>query len=206
MSAARELPSGAADAARSERSIVVHVAVAGTAGGNPAWRRETGGPAGAEIAAGIIGAKAATAATGAAVEHGQRRIKALQHHFGRVLLDAALVGPFAGLQRALDVNLGALLQILLGDLAEPLVENHHAVPLGLFLALAGTLVAPALRGRDAQIGDRPPVLCPPDFRILAEISDQDHLVHASRHRRSPLNNSVLFSTRRLAALDPVAAV
>ena len=69
----------------------------------------------------IIGAEAAaTAAAAAAVEHGQRRVEALQHHFGRVFLDAGLVGPFAGLQRALDVNLGALLQVLLGDLAERL--------------------------------------------------------------------------------------
>ena len=98
----------------------------------------------------------------------------------------ALVGPFAGLQRAFDVNLGALLQILLDDLAERLGEDHHAVPLGFFLALAGGLVAPGLGGRHAQIGDRPPVLGPPDFRILAEISDQNHLVYASRHRRSPL--------------------
>src|SRR6185369_16032756 len=62
--------------------------------------------------------------------------------------------------------------------------------LGLFLALAGALVAPGLRRRDAQIGNRPPVLCPPDFRILAEVADQNHLVHASRHRRSPLDIAV----------------
>ena len=61
------------------------------------------------------------------------------------------------------------------------------MPLGLFLALAGVLVAPGFRRRDAQIGDRPPVLGPPDFRILAEIADQNDLVHASRHRRSPLD-------------------
>ena len=64
--------------------------------------------------------EAAATAAATAVEHGQGRVEALQHDFGRVLLVAALVGPFAGLQRALDVNLGALLQILLGDLAEPL--------------------------------------------------------------------------------------
>src|SRR4029077_16924703 len=94
--------------------------------------------------------------------------------------------PFARLQLALEVNLGALLQILLGDLAKALIENHDPVPLGLLLALAGSLVAPAFRGGDAEIGDRTPILCAPDLRILAEISDQDHLVYASRHRRSPL--------------------
>src|SRR5207253_5547712 len=176
--------------------IVVHVAVAATAGCHGPPRRGAGGTAGAEIA-GIVGAEAAATAAAAAIEHGQGRVEALQHDFGRVFLDAALVGPFAGLQRALDVNLGALLQILLGDLAESLVEDHDAVPLGLFLALAGALVAPGLRRRDAQIGDRPPILCPPDFRILAEISDQNHLVHASRHRRSPLKITAKTSLPRL---------
>src|SRR6185312_1796527 len=86
---------------------------------------------------------------------------------------------------AFQINLRALLQVLLGDLAEPFREDHHAVPLGLFLALAGGLVAPLLRGRDRQIGDGTSVLGPPDLRVLAEISDQNHLVHATRHRRSP---------------------
>src|SRR6266700_686804 len=101
---------------RSERDIVVHVAVAG-ASGDRAARRRTGRSARAEIAAGLIRPETAATAARTAVEHGQRRVEALQHHCGGVFLDAALVGPFAGLQRALDVHLGALLQILLGDLA-----------------------------------------------------------------------------------------
>src|SRR5450631_2191580 len=60
------------------------------------------------------------------------------------------------------------------------------MPLGLFLALAGRLVAPGVGGGDAEIGDRPPVLGAPNFGILAEISNQNDLVYASRHRRSPL--------------------
>ena len=80
-------------------------------------RRGAGRTAGAEITAGIIGGEAAATAAAAAVEHRQGRVEALQHDFGRVLLDAALVGPFAGLQHALDVNLGAFLQILLDNLA-----------------------------------------------------------------------------------------
>ena len=80
-----------------------------------------------------------------------------------------------------EINLRALLQILLDDLAEPFTEDHHAVPFGLFLALAGGLVAPALRGRDAQIGDRAAVLGAPDFRVRAEIADQNDLVHRACH-------------------------
>src|SRR4051794_9932609 len=84
--------------ARSERDIVVHVAVAG-AGSDRAARRGTGRTARTEIAAGIVGPEIAAApAARAAVEHGQRRVEALQHHFGRVFLDPALVGPFAGLE------------------------------------------------------------------------------------------------------------
>src|SRR6185295_5821139 len=123
----------------SERDVVVHVAVTATAGRHGPSRRGAGWTAGAEIA-GIVGAEAAATAAAAAIEPGQGRVKTLQHAFGRVFLDAALVGPFAGLQRALDVNLGALLQILLDNLAKRLGEDHDAVPLGLFLALAGALV------------------------------------------------------------------
>src|SRR6202011_1171691 len=106
---------------RSERNIVVHVAVA-RAGRDRAARCGAGRTGRAKIATAIVRTK--TAAAAAAVQHGQVRIKPLQHHLGRVFLDAGLIGPFARLQLALDVNLGALLEILLGDLAEPLVENH----------------------------------------------------------------------------------
>src|SRR6266404_1956554 len=188
---------------RSERNIVVHVTVAG-ASRDCAARRGSGGT---EIAVGIIRCEIAAPTTAAAIEHGQVRVEPLQHHLGRVLLDAGLVGPFARLQLSLDVNLGALLEVLLGHLAEPFIEDDHAVPLGLFLALAGRLVAPAFGGRDAQIGDRPPILGTPDFRILAEISDQNHLVHASCHRRSPLSKildrpDAQLSARALASFPP----
>ena len=92
-----------------------------------------------------------------------------------------------GSAAALDVNLGALLQILLGDLARPslkITTRCHSV---FSLRSPVRLVAPGLRRRDAQIGDRPPVLRAPDFRILAEVADQNDLVDAARHRRSPLD-------------------
>ena len=76
--------------------------------------------------------------------------EALQHDFGRVFLVAVLVGPFAGLQRALEINLGALAQILLGDLGQVLVEDHDAMPLGALFALARRLVAPGIRCRDRR--------------------------------------------------------
>src|SRR5258708_26232778 len=124
---------------------------------------------------------AEVAAAPGPVQHGELRIEALQHDLGGIAVLARLVLPFAGLQGAFEINLGALLQILLHDLAEPLVEDDDAVPLGLFLAFSGRLVAPAFGGGHPQIRDRPAVLGAPDFRIRTEISDQDDLVHRACH-------------------------
>src|SRR4029077_16067465 len=99
-----------------ERDVVVHVAVAATAaGGNGAARRAADGTGGTEVAARFVAEAAASPATAADVEPRQRRGEALGHDLRGGLPRPALVGPFAGLERALDVNLGALLEVLLGD-------------------------------------------------------------------------------------------
>src|SRR6185437_15577197 len=87
-------------------------------------------PAGAEIVA--VGT--VSPAPTARIEHGERRVEALEYDLGRIFVVAVFVGPFARLQRAFEVNLRALLQILLDDLAQAFVENDDAVPLGFFLA------------------------------------------------------------------------
>ena len=84
-----------------------------------------------EAAAVKIGVAAA-----AAVQQRQFAAKALQHDFRGLALIAFLVGEFARLQLALDIDLRALLQILLRDLAEILVEDHDIMPFGAILALA----------------------------------------------------------------------
>src|SRR5262249_9124171 len=89
--------------------------------------------------------------------------------------------PFACLELAFEVDLRALLQILLGDLGEPLAENDHAMPFGLFATFAGGLVAPVFGGGDAQVRDRPAVLGAADFRIGAQIADENDLVDAACH-------------------------
>jgi hypothetical protein len=66
------------------------------------------------------------------------------------------------------------------------VEDHDIVPLGLFLALARLLVAPAFRGRDAHVDDRIARIQPADFGIGPEISHQDDLVDAACHDTSPI--------------------
>src|SRR5215831_3360435 len=162
----------------SKRNLVVHVAaLAGAGHGRLLLTRR--GAGGAEII--LLGAELTAGAIPGPVEHGELRIEVLQHHLGRVLVLARLILPFARLQLALEIDLRALLQILLSDPAKPLVEDDHAVPFGLLAALAGCLVAPGIRGGHAQIGDRPAVLCAPDLGIFAEIADQDHLVHATGH-------------------------
>jgi hypothetical protein len=96
-----------------------------------------------------------------------------------------LVLPFARLQGSLNVNLGALFQVLFGNPAQVFIENHDAMPFGLLASLASGFVAPRIRRREPQIGDRPAILSATDFRIGAQVADQNDLVHASRHRPTP---------------------
>jgi hypothetical protein len=70
---------------------------------------------------------------------------------------------------------------LFDDLAQRLRENNYPVPLGLFLALARGLVAPRFGRGDAKIRNRPAVLRVSDFRVFAEIPDQDALIYAASH-------------------------
>src|SRR5689334_25023978 len=114
-------------AAKLERNLVIHL-VALEAG-----RRFAG-------AAAAAATTAAAAFTAAAIQHGQFAAEILQHHLGGVFLLPVLVGPFAGLKLALDINLGTLAQIFLRHIRQVLVEDHHPVPLGLLFALAAGLV------------------------------------------------------------------
>ena len=124
-------------------------------------------------------AAAATAALAAAsaVQHGERAVIALQDDLSGIAVITILVLPFAGLQLAFDVNLGALLQVLLRDPHKAFLEDRNLVPFGALAALTGILVFPGFRGRDPQIADLTAILELPDFRISAEIADKDDLVH-----------------------------
>src|SRR6185369_6780984 len=128
--------------------------------------RAAAGAAIAETAARIL--LGATGRAAAAVEHGQLAAELLQHDFGGVFLGAGLVGPFAGLQGALDIDLAALLEIPLADIHKAVIEDDHAVPFRALAPLAAGLVAPAFRGRQRQVGDSRPVLGRADFRIAAQ--------------------------------------
>src|SRR5262249_45343664 len=71
----------------------------------------------------LVHAGRGPAAGSTRVQHGQDAVEVLQHHLGGVAVLAVLPLPLARLQLALDVDLGALLQVLLGDPAQALVEN-----------------------------------------------------------------------------------
>ena len=129
----------------------------------------------------VVVRQAHAGATAAAIKHGERAVEALQHHFRGIAVLAVLALPFARLQLAFDVNLGALFQILLGHPAQPFVEDHHGVPLRLFATLAGRLVAPGFGRCNPQVGDRAAVLRAADLGILAEIANQDDFVDGSGH-------------------------
>ena len=138
------MPSGAL----LERDLVVKLLVEGGAAlpatCAPAGKR-TGSP---EIATAALLALARAVAL-FRVEHGELGVEPLEHDLGGVTLLPLLVLPFARLERTLEIDLGALLQILLGDSREILIEDDHTMPFGLLAALAGRLVTPALARRHA---------------------------------------------------------
>src|SRR5262249_16153339 len=152
------------------RDLVVQLAreAAAAAGVASAVARRLARPGLAEIGTAAVAAGIAdlrVTALSAGIQHLQLAAEFLQYDLGRVAVLAALVLPFAGLQLTLDVNLGAFLQVLLGDLDQIVVEDHDVVPLGLLLALARVLVAPGLAGGDAHADDRIAGIQPPDLRV-----------------------------------------
>ena len=74
------------------------------------------------------------------------------------------------------IDLGALLEILLGYLCQILIEDHHAMPFGALLAFTRLLVPPVFAGRQLKMNDGPTILGTADFRIGAEVADQNDFV------------------------------
>src|SRR5690606_16339813 len=99
---------------------------------------------------------------------------------GGVTVGAVLGLPLPGAQTALNVYLRALAQVLASDLGQA-VEKHHGVPLGALLHLTALLVLPGFAGGDGDVGDGSAGRHVADFRILAEVTDQNDLVDSSCH-------------------------
>src|SRR5262249_8018723 len=68
------------------------------------------------------------------------------------------------------------------------------MPFGLLAAFPGRLVAPGIGCCEPQIGDWPTILSATDFRIGAQIADQNDLVHASCHRPTPLAACIISAS------------
>src|SRR5579875_2742670 len=114
-------PRRPAPAARSERNLVVEiVAFVGAGEGRlpGTGKARAGGP---EITIRLRTARPAARA----IKQRELRIETLQDDLGRITVLAVLVLPFARLQRALEIDLGALLQVLLRHLGKVLVEDDH---------------------------------------------------------------------------------
>src|SRR5690606_3187720 len=177
-----------AERPRSERDVVVHGVVAAArraarsapallpartaaapARSSAAAAAAARGAAAPVTAAAALAPTTATAAAAAAarrtVEHGHHAADAAHRNFGRIAVVAVLVLPLAGAQLAFDVDLAAFAQTTLRHADEPVGLRRYGVPLGAFLARAGRLGLPVLRGRNARVGDAAAVLEALHFRI-----------------------------------------
>jgi hypothetical protein len=76
-----------------------------------------------------------------------KHLQFVAYNLSGVSICATLISPFAGLQLSLNINLGTFFQILPGNLAKTIKENH-SMPLSLGLSLSGILVFPLLAGCD----------------------------------------------------------
>ena len=102
---------------------------------------------------------------------------------------AVLVGPFAGAQTAFDQDGAALAQIVLGEFGSA-AEKNDAVPFGFFHGLAVAVLV-AARGGNAQRGDGGAAVGGvADFRIGAEVAENNNLVDGSHIRTKTKGNGV----------------
>src|SRR3954451_23460849 len=128
------------------------------------------------MAAGVLGGAARHAATASAAAAAQED-DAVAADFGRIALVAVLVVPLPGLKAALHVDLLPLGEVFRQRFGR-LPPQHHAVPLGLLLALTG-LVVPVLGGRHVERRNRCAARGKAQLRVAPEIADQDDFVDAS---------------------------
>lgn len=126
----------------------------------------------AGVVAAAIAAEAAFAAA-AAVQH----LDVVGDDFGGVALLAALVGPFAGLQAAFDVEFAAFARVLANDFGGAAVGDD-AVPFGFFAFFAGVFVVPGLTGGDGDVGHRFAVGHVAHVRVVAQVADEYDFVDA----------------------------
>src|SRR5690625_4518006 len=128
----------------------------------------------ATIVAAFVKGRAARGS--AAVEH----LHFVGNDFGGPAVLAVLALPLARLDATLDVNLGALAQVLAGNFAQA-AKHDHAMPFGALAHFTRLPVAPGLGGCNANIGDRAAARGVAGFRVSTKISNQYCLVDSTRH-------------------------
>ena len=77
--------------------------------------------------------------------------------------------PLISSQCALNIDTGALLQILPGDLGES-IEEYDAMPFGALLLLARILIFPGVSRRDTNGGYGTAIWHGASFRIITQIT------------------------------------
>lgn len=95
--------------------------------------------------------------------------------FGRVTVLAVLALPLARADAAFDIDRRTLLQVFADDFRQT-AEERDAMPLGHFLEIAARLVLVAIGRRETDVRNRVAARQVTDFRIGAEIADEDDLV------------------------------
>src|SRR5690606_8586172 len=98
--------------------------------------------------------------------------------FSGVALLTTLIGPLAGTQRTFNVHLRTFTQVFTGNLSQ-FAEQHDAVPFSLLFRLTGGFITPGFGGRQRNVGDCATTRHVAYFRVLAQITDENHLVYAS---------------------------
>src|SRR5437899_9138001 len=116
---------------------------------------------------------------------------------GRVALVAVLVVPLPRLQTAFHVDLLALGEVLRQRFRR-LAPQHHAVPFGFFLPLAG-LVVPHLGGRHVDRRDGGAARRVAQLGVASEVPDEDDFVHASHKSGIVHRPATAASSDRAAA-------
>ena len=132
----------------------------------------------------IVLPAARTATLAAGIQH----LHFVGDDLGRIALNAILL-PRASTQAAFDIDLRALLDILVDYLREA-IEEHHAVPFRLFLRLTGSLVFPSLTSGQCDIAHGAAARKVARLGVCTTITYQNNLIYASA-RHIILQNSLL---------------
>src|SRR5665811_914251 len=127
----------------------------------------------------IFGLRVLLSVRGTIPFRGQKR-KILGLHFGGIAGVAAVILPLARSQSALYIDLIALAQVFLTDLGR-LVANNYLVPFCSCSAFACFLIGIGLTGRYGKPPDTIAVLEIVHFHLIAQITDQHHLVQCTAH-------------------------